>query len=437
VFIRVHSWLKVFVNYPDSVQFLYALGNEIKTAKFGLDRIRTVLDALGRPQDRLKFVHVAGTNGKGSVCAMIESALRVQGFRTGLFTSPHLAEPTERIRINGQPVSAEQFTTAFDRVHLAVEKLLAVGAIDFHTTYFETVTAMAMLIFADERVDMVVLEVGLGGRLDATNVVVPELCAITPIDFDHEAYLGKSIESIAAEKAGILKPRVPAVFSLQRPEAARVLEDRAAVLAVPAVQTADWSIHDLELDARGSRFTLANGHELRIRCPLAGEHQVDNAVTAAVALTRLGVKPFSIEAGIAGAEWPGRLERVSERPEIILDGAHNPAGARALAAYIERFYSHRRVRLIYGAMRDKAVAEIAGILFPCAQQVIVTAPRQARALSPEAMHDISDHPALSTAPNLEAALDRVRDTTPSDVIFITGSLFLVAEARAILMRTPR
>ena len=164
------------MNYPDSVQFLYALGNEIKTAKFGLERIRTVLEALGSPQDRCRFVHVAGTNGKGSTCAMIESALRAAGRRTGLFTSPHLAEPTERIRIDGRPVAAERFAAAFDRVHAVVEALLAAGAIDLHTTYFETVTAMALLIFAEERADMVVLEVGLGGRLDATNVVRPS-CA--------------------------------------------------------------------------------------------------------------------------------------------------------------------------------------------------------------------------------------------------------------------
>jgi dihydrofolate synthase/folylpolyglutamate synthase len=197
------------MNYPDSVEFLYALGNEIKTAKFGLDRTRAVLEALGRPQDRVRLVHVAGTNGKGSTCAMIESGLRAAGRRTGLFTSPHLSQPTERVRIDGQPAGTEQFTDAFNRVHRAAEQLLAAGAIDFHTTYFETVTAMALLIFADERVDTAVMEVGMGGRLDATNVIAPQLCVITPVDFDHEAYLGKSLEAIAGEKAGILKPGVP------------------------------------------------------------------------------------------------------------------------------------------------------------------------------------------------------------------------------------
>jgi dihydrofolate synthase/folylpolyglutamate synthase len=416
------------VDYPDSVQFLYALGNEIRTAKLGLDRIRAVLDALGRPQNRCRFVHVAGTNGKGSTCAMIESGLRAAGLRTGLFTSPHLAQPTERIRIDGEPVDAGRFAAAFERVHLAVESLLEAGAIDMHTTYFETVTAMALVIFAEERTDKVVLEVGLGGRLDATNVVRPELCVITPIDFDHEAFLGRSLESIAGEKAGILKPGVPAVFARQRPEAAPVLDARAEKVGAPVARTTGWQIRNLELHPAGSRFE-AGQPALFIDCPLAGEHQVENAVTAALALRCLGISDSSIQAGIARTRWPGRLERISERPEIILDGAHNPAAARALAAYIERFYGARRVRLIYGAMRDKSVAEMGGILFPQAQEVILTAPRQSRAIAPEALRGLVDHPNLRVAAHIEDALEM----PPGDAVtFITGSLFLVAEARAIL-----
>jgi dihydrofolate synthase / folylpolyglutamate synthase len=421
------------LNYPDSVHFLYALGNEIKTAKLGLERISEVLDALGRPQDRLRFVHVAGTNGKGSTCAMIDSALRTAGRRTGLFTSPHLAEPTERIQIEGRPISAERFAAAFERVHGAVEQLLSAGAIDLHTTYFETVTAMALLVFAEEEVETVVLEVGLGGRLDATNVVMPELCVITPIDFDHEAFLGRSLEAIAGEKAGILKAGVAAVFARQRSEAAAVLNLRAAQLSIPVARTEAWSIDDLKVDPRGSRFLLSGELDLRIVCPLAGEHQVENAATAAVALTRLGISESQIHRGIAQTKWPGRLECVSEHPEIILDGAHNPAGARALAAYIARFYAGRRVRLIYGAMRDKAIDEIGEILFPHAQQVIVTAPRQGRALSPESIRQVAVHHDLRTAANLGEALAMVKDATAEDAIFITGSLFLVAEAREMLV----
>ena len=421
------------MNYPDSVHFLYALGNEIKTAKLGLDRIVRVLEALGDPHRRTRIVHVAGTNGKGSTCAMIESGLRASGRRTGLFTSPHLAEPTERIRINGVPVSAECFSAAFDRVHNAVEQLLAANAIHLHTTYFETVTAMAFLIFAEEAVDIVVLEVGLGGRLDATNVVLPELCVITPVDFDHEAFLGRSLQEIAGEKAGILKAGVPAVFARQRAEAAAILDQRAAQLSIPIARTAAWHVDDLVLDSRGSRFLLSGERDLRIVCPLAGEHQVENAATAAIALTRLGVSDHNIETGIAKTRWPGRLEHVSERPEIILDGAHNPAGARALAAYIERFYAGRRVHLIFGAMRDKAVDEIAGILFPLAHQVILTAPRQARALAPESIREIAAHPDIQVASDLAQAVALLCDAASNDAVFITGSLFLVAEARALLL----
>ena len=421
------------MNYPDSVQFLYALGNEIKTAKLGLERITEVLEALGRPQDRTRFVHVAGTNGKGSTCAMIASALQCAGRRTGLFTSPHLSEATERIQIDGEPISAARFAVAFERVHTAVEQLLSIGAIDLHTTYFETVTAMALLVFAEEAVDTVVLEVGLGGRLDATNVVTPELCVITPIDFDHEAFLGRSLEAIAGEKAGILKAGVTAIFARQRSEAAAVLDLRAAQLCIPVARTEAWTIDNLEMDARGSRFLLSGELEMRIECPLAGEHQVENAATAAVALTRLGIAEPEITRGIAQTRWPGRLERVSDRPEIILDGAHNPAGARALAAYIARFYAGRRVRLIYGAMRDKAIDEIGEVLFPLAQEVIVTAPRQARALSPESIREVAEHHNLSTAADLQEALARVKDATAEDAIFITGSLFLVAEARELLV----
>lgn len=418
------------MNYPDSVDFLYALGNEVKTAKLGLDRIRVVLDALGRPQDRFRIVHVAGTNGKGSTSAMIESGLRASGIRPGLFTSPHLSEPTERIRVGGRPISSADFAARFRQVHTVVEDLLKDGRIDLHTTYFETVTAMALLHFA-ETVEMAVIEVGLGGRLDATNVVLPELTVITPIDFDHEQFLGKSIESIAGEKAGILKPGVPSVFARQRPEAAAVLDRRAADLGVSVLPA--LPVRDVALHPRGNRFRMG---ELRLDCPLAGEHQVENARTAVTALLALHIPSSAIESGIAAVRWPGRLERISERPEIIVDGAHNPAGARALAAYIERFYSGRGVRMIFGAMRDKAIDEIAGILFPRAAELILTAPKQSRALSPDVLRDTIDHPNARVAATVTDAIAMVRDAGPEDVVFVTGSLFLVAEARDTIGVAP-
>ena len=199
---------------------------------------------------------------------------------------------------------------------------------------------MALLLFREMRTEVVVLEVGLGGRLDATNVVTPELCVITPVDFDHEALLGKSLESIAGEKAGILKPGVPAVFAAQRPEARQVLDRRAAELSIEVTWAAEeWTVENLEYSARGSSFSAHDGRAMRIECPLAGAHQAANALVAVAALDRLGVAASAIEHGIAEARWPGRLDRVAESPEIILDGAHNPAGARALADYIQHFYS--------------------------------------------------------------------------------------------------
>ena len=418
------------MNYPDSVRFLYTLGNEVKTAKLGLERIGFLLEALGNPQHAFRIVHVAGTNGKGSTCAMIESGLRAAGYRTGLFTSPHLVEPTERIQIAGRPVGAGQFAAAFDQVHACAEKLLRLERIDLHPTYFESVTAMAMVVFRECGVEIAVLEVGLGGRLDATNVVTPELCVVTPVDFDHEAYLGKSLESIAWEKAGILKPGARAVFAQQRAEAEGVLEARAAALGVAVTHSSEVAISGVTLHARGGDF-LWDG--LPVSCPLAGEHQAENARTAIAALWQLGVAPEAIRQGIAQTAWPGRLERVAVNPEIILDGAHNPASARALADYLDRFYEPRRVWLIYGAMRDKAVEEMAAILFPRAGHVIVTAPAQSRALRPESIRDLADHGDIRVAANIHAALALAAEASPEDTIFVTGSLFLVGEARALLM----
>jgi dihydrofolate synthase/folylpolyglutamate synthase len=418
------------MNYPDSVRFLYALGNEVKTAKLGLERIGVLLEALGNPQEACRIVHVAGTNGKGSTCAMIESGLRAAGWRTGLFTSPHLAEPTERIQVAGRPVDAGQFAAAFDQVQACAETLLRQERVDLHPTYFETVTAMAMVIFRECGVEFTVLEVGLGGRLDATNAVTPELCVVTPVDFDHEAYLGKSLESIAGEKAGILKPGIPAVFARQRAEAGGVLKARAAALGVSVTHSSEVAVSGVSLHARGSDFMW---RELPVTCPLAGEHQVENARTAIAALLRLGVAPDAIRRGIAQTRWPGRLERVAVNPEIILDGAHNPASARALAEYLDRFYEPRRVWLIYGAMRDKAVEEMAAILFPRAGHVIVTAPAQARALRPESIRGLADHESIQVAPDISAALKLALKAAPEDAIFVTGSLFLVGEARALLV----
>lgn len=415
--------------YPDSVRFLYALGNELKGIKFGLETMRRLLEELDHPQRACRFVHVAGTNGKGSTCAMIESALRAAGAHTGLYTSPHLVEPTERIQIGGGPVSPEQFAAAFSIVHQAAERLLAQSAIEHHPTYFESLTAMALVLFREHRATDVVLETGMGGRLDATNVVHPRLCVITPIDYDHEKYLGGAIEAIAQEKAGILKAGVSAVMAPQRMEAERVLCAKAQELGCRLIRAADHP-PELAVDHPCGNTILWRG--LRIECPLAGAHQIDNAVTAALALEQLGVPADAITAGIAATRWPGRLERVRESPEIILDGAHNPAGARALAAHIRRHYRERKLWLIFGAMRDKNVGEIIDALFPLAQELILTAPDSPRALHPETLLALCGHPNARTAPHLRAALEAAK-AAPEDVILISGSLFLVGEARTLLV----
>ncbi|HYK16505.1 MAG TPA: folylpolyglutamate synthase/dihydrofolate synthase family protein [Bryobacteraceae bacterium] len=407
------------MNYSEAVRYLYSLGNEVQTAKFDLERISRLLDALGNPERRCRWVHVAGTNGKGSTCAMIEAGLRAAGNRTGLYTSPHLLEPTERIRIASEPISHGQFAEVFDEVHETAERMLEEGRLDFHPTYFETVTAMAFLVFARSDLDIAVLEVGLGGRLDATNVVTPALCVITPIDIDHAEFLGRTIEQIAAEKAGILKPGVPAVFAGQRPEVEVILRARALG---PYTLSRDWDITDLSLDERGSRFRL---RDREIVCPLAGAHQVENARTAGIALEELGALPD----GIAAARWPGRLERICERPEIVLDGAHNVAGTRALAAYIRQFYSGRKIWIVYGVMRDKDVAAMTSILFPLASRVIVTSPANSRAMAPEKIPAPSNAVLTHSVPE---AIEVLKQADREDAVFITGSLFVVGEARAQL-----
>ena len=412
------------MRYPETVEYLYALGNEIRTFKFGLEAITLVLAELGNPQEAFRSVHVAGTNGKGSTCAMIESGLRASGSTTGLYTSPHLIQPTERIRIGGHDVTAQGFAEAFERVHAANERLLSEGKLEHHTTYFETVTAMAFLLFADAKVDIAVLETGLGGRLDATNVVRPELTAITPIDFDHEAWLGSSLEQIAGEKAGILKPDTPVIMARQRPEAAQVVENRARELRCPVHRVAERDVRCVRSDAWGSDISV---DEQTMRCPLPGTHQVENAATAVTALQRLNVAPEHIAAGIAHTQWPARLQRIGRRPDIILDGAHNPAGARALAEYIRTYFAGREVWLVYGAMRDKSVAEITEILFPLAHRVIITAVNSPRAIQPETLAAATDHPAVTTVLDSAEALRLAGSAPPDAAVFITGSLYLAGE----------
>jgi dihydrofolate synthase / folylpolyglutamate synthase len=417
------------LSYPDSVQYLYSLGNEIKAgAKLGLDRMRDLLAGLGNPERSQRFVHVAGTNGKGSTSAMISAALRHAGLRTGLYTSPHLVEPTERIVINDEAVTKESFAAAFNTVHQISEQMLFAEKLDAHPSYFETVTAMALLLFKD-RCDISVIEVGLGGRLDATNVITPELCVITPVAYDHEAYLGNNLASIAAEKAGILKPRVPAIIAKQQPASQSVIEEFARERGCALIRTEDFPLTNVEASAQGSRFTF---EKQTYSCRLAGRHQIENAKAAILACKALGLSPESINAGLQSVRWPGRLELISRNPDFILDGAHNPAGAAALSAYIREFYAGRPIWLVYGAMRDKAIEEVTEQLFPLADHLIATAPDFSRALRPQAILELSGHRNATSAATVAEAIQLAHLAPPNAAVFFTGSLFLVGEARAIL-----
>jgi dihydrofolate synthase / folylpolyglutamate synthase len=416
------------VSYPDSVRYLYALGNELKAgAKFGLERMEILLRELGNPERNQQFIHVAGTNGKGSTCAMIASVLRAAGVRGGLYTSPHLVEPTERIQVNGVAVTEEEFARSFEIVHAAAERLIETGRVDAHPSYFETVTAMAFMIFR-EHCETSVMEVGLGGRLDATNVITPRISVITPVSFDHESFLGNTLESIAGEKAGILKPGVPVVISRQSPEVESLIRRRARELGCDVI-SADLAPEEILVSSQGSRFSLDG---TTYECLIAGRHQIENAVTAITVCETLGMESKAIQSGLRDAKWPGRLEVARRRPDFILDGAHNPAGARALAAYIREFRSTSPVWLVYGAMRDKAIEEVTAQLFPLADRLILTAPDFPRALRPEAILAVQSHPNVTVTHMLPDAIAIATTAPPEAVVFFTGSLYLVGEARRLL-----
>ena len=419
------------MSYPDSVRYLYSLGNELRAgAKFGLERMRVLLSELGNPEPGQRFVHVAGTNGKGSTCAMIANVLRHAGHRTGLYTSPHLIEPTERIQLNGSAVTEAEFVRLFERVNVTAEKLVSESAIDAHPSYFETVTAMALLAFK-ERCDIGVIEVGLGGRLDATNVIMAELSVITPIAYDHEVFLGNTIESIAAEKAGILKAGVPVILSRQEPAAEAVIRRRALELGCELIRTADVDVSTVKARPDGCSFSFA-GEEYD--CALPGRHQIENAKAAILASKRLGIEVAAIQAGLRNVRWPGRLEYVSREPDFVLDGAHNPAGAAALATYVREFGAGRPVWIVYGAMRDKAIGEVTEQLFPLADKLILTAPDFPRALRPEAILSVTSRPDALVTQTIPEAINAARSAPKEALVAFTGSLFLVGEARKLIVR---
>jgi dihydrofolate synthase/folylpolyglutamate synthase len=436
------------LNYDAAVNYLLSLGRELAAptqaaaAKFHLENIRVLAERLDNPERAYPSAHIAGTNGKGSTAAFLEQILRNARFRTGLNTSPHLEKINERIRVNGEDISDDQFAGALTHIHDLIEKLLAEGRLRAHPTYFECVTAMAFLFFRAEAVEFGIFEVGLGGRLDATNILLPVVTIISRIAFDHENFLGHSLVEIAAEKAGIIKPGVPVILAAGQPaDAHRVILHRAAEIGSPVVDTASaYVVEGLQMNggcARAKIIERASGWSAEIAPALPGRFQLENALNAVAAARNLvgqglRIPDAAIISGIAEARWPGRIEKLQSRPDIYLDGAHNPSAAQELATFLKENFAGRTVRLLFGAMRDKAVDEIAGTLFPLATEVIFTEPRNPRAISAQQLAEIAGHyaPHYRVVASAEAALDSViAESAPNGAIFITGSLYLVGQLR--------
>jgi dihydrofolate synthase/folylpolyglutamate synthase len=384
--------------------------------KFGLETTRALLAALGHPERAAPCLLVAGTNGKGSVCAMLEAALRAGGLRTGLYTSPHLVRPNERIAVAGRAVSDRDLARAVSAVRDAAARLVREGRLPAHPTYFEAMTAAAFVHFRTARVDVSVLEVGLGGRLDATNAADPLVSAVVSIDFDHQEFLGDSLAAIAREKAGVMRARRTVVVGPAPDEVLRTLRAEAR--------------------RKGARFALVAPTSGAATPALPGAHQAVNLAVAGRVLEEAHAAglPFDLERarpGLRRVRWPGRLQRIPGRPPLLLDGAHNPAGARALAAYLR---GQGPLVLVFGAMADKDLRTLARELFPLARLVVLTRPDLERAAHPRAIAAAAG-PRLARRcrlePDVGRALARARRLArPGETVVVAGSLYLVGAVLA-------
>jgi dihydrofolate synthase/folylpolyglutamate synthase len=393
--------------------------------KFGLGTMRALVAEMGHPERAYPTLLVAGTNGKGSVAAYCDAILRASGFRTGRYTSPHLVRVNERIAVDGHAIADRDFAFAVRAVRDAAERLVRRGVLETHPTFFEVLTAAAFAHFRRRAVDVAVLEVGLGGRLDATNVVDPVASAIVSIDFDHEVYLGRTLAAIAGEKAGVMRAGRPTVVGPLPGEARRAVLAQARVSGARVVEA-----------GRGARF--AGPFDLRTPSaryaglrPLPGAHQRDNLLVAIRLLEEakregLSVDLRKVPAAVARTRWPGRLERVAGDPPLVLDGAHNPAGARALAAHLAQ---GPPFVLVFAAMADKDVRGLARELFPLATEIVLTRPRVSRAATPDELARRSGRlgarahrePSVARALRLARRLARARGA----VVVVAGSLYLV------------
>ena len=444
------------VTYNSAVHDLLKLGYELTSSrKFDLAHMRRLAGELGNPQRRLQSVLIAGTNGKGSTAATLASIVQAAGYRTGLYTSPHLLRVNERMQINQEPISDAEFAVIYERVEAVSRDLVKRGELPWHPSFFEMLTAMAFEYFASAGVDLAVLEVGMGGRLDATNIADPCISVITDIDFDHQKFLGNTLPEIAREKAGILRPKGTVVLLPQHPLVNDALGkaimdlDAHAVSAVKHMPPMTPGA-DLIYGPRPghSTFSLAvMGEEIRVDFPLAGRHQLRNmalAITTAEQLNQCGfhISPRDVERGIRMTRWPARFQVIPPEegfPEVVLDVAHNPAGAWALRSTLSTFYEDRPLTFVFGSMRDKAIGEIADILFPLAERVIATQAENPRASSPREIAEAGSHAQteILQEKSVRSALERARSLAGNNgVIVITGSIYIVGEALGVLVHSP-
>jgi len=453
------------MSYENAVASMFALGHELSQTpsnKFDLAHMRVLLKAMNHPERVFPSVLIAGTNGKGSTAATLASILRASGLKTGLYTSPHLVRINERIRVNGKEISDRDFARLHGDVDRVAERLIAQEQLPWHPSFFEMMTAIAFAHFAAEHVDLAVLEVGMGGRLDATNVVEPLVSIIADISLDHQKFLGNTVGEIAGEKVGIIRPGGVVVTLPQQPEANDVIGRAILELVARGVSAAQYvpPISPASTDylvssaANKSRTTAGEdrqpflcryplhvmGKQILVETPLVGRHQLRNvalAIAAAEELSKLGIAgitPDSLARGIRETHWPGRFQVIPARadwPEVVLDVAHNPAGAWALRSALSARYDDRPLIFVFGAMRDKAISEMTEILFPLADRVIVTRPENPRSASPEEIRQAGSRTGteIETVPEIGAALERARSVSGLEaVVVVTGSIYLVGEA---------
>ena len=431
------------MNFQEAISYLLGLGHETLTIKLGLRNTELLLSALDNPERAFPSVQIAGTNGKGSTAVMLDSICRAAGIKCGLYTSPHLVSITERIKIDGEEISPEEFAACVARVRDVSLQLLNDKQLEALPTFFEQLTVAAFLAFRNADIELAILETGLGGRLDSTTAAKADVVAITPIAMDHEEYLGNTLASIAAEKAAIIRPGVSAVIAHQPMPALEVLVKRCDEVGVtPIFDIGTRTIEHFFSDG-GLCVTFATGLGFyRSVClGLRGRHQVGNATVAIHLAETLRTHGFTIPheaivTGLETANHPGRLELVQHEPAFLIDGAHNPAGAESLRDYLDEF-GPRPLTLVFGAMRDKQLEQIGEILFPCADTIVLTTIDNPRSATIERLREVADRFArgkVLTSDSSAAALrTAIAETPAAGLICIAGSLYLVGELRPAIL----